>query len=152
MAAEWVGDRFLPARPVAAVLIMEWWVLVPMAIAAAASTGLILLGIKLAVPDSVKDTVVKQTSTALVSGLTAFLTAAFISAVGDRDKSGVGERIKRRMRAHYTRESTEGKRRVSHIEAASPIEQLLYSDFYSGLAGWDRETRISRARGIADAE
>jgi hypothetical protein len=150
MVAEWCGDRLLPSRPVAAVLVMEWWVLVPMAVAAAASTGVILLGVKLAVPDSVKDTVVKQTATALVSGLTAFLTAAFVSAVGDRDKSAVGERIKKRMRAHYERPPGEGKKRVSKMKQGGAAEQYLYSDFYAGLSGWDRETRISRARGIAD--
>ncbi len=148
-AAEWSGERLLPSKPVAAVLVMEWWVLVPMAIAAAASTGLILLGVKLAVPDSVKDTVVKQTSTALVSGLTAFLTAAFISAIGDRDKSAVGERIKQRMRAHYERDPASTAKRVSKIKEGGAAEQFLYSDFYAGLSGWDRETRISRARGIA---
>lgn len=148
MAVEWIGDRLLPSKPVAAVLVMEWWVLVPMAIASAASTGLILLGIKLAVPDSVKDTVVKQTSTALVSGLTAFLTAAFISAVGDRDKSAIGERIKTRMRAHYERDP-QGKKRVSKIKPGGAAEQYLHSDLYEGLSGWDRETRISRARGVA---
>jgi hypothetical protein len=120
-----------------------------MAVAAAASTGVILLGVKLAVPDSVKDTVVKQTSTALVSGLTAFLTAAFVSAVGDRDKSAVGERIKGRMRAHYERPPGEGKKRVSKMKGGGAAEQYLYSEFYAGLSGWGRETRISRARGIA---
>jgi hypothetical protein len=152
MAVEWVGDRMLPSKPVAAVLVMEWWVLVPMAIATAASTGLILLGIKLAVPDSVKDTVVKQTSTALVSGLTAFLTAAFISAVGDRDKSAVGERIRKRMQAHYERTPGSGGNRISKMNPGGAAEQFLYSDFYDGLSGWGRETRISRARGIAETK
>ena len=128
---------------------MEWWVLVPMAIAAAASTGLILLGVKLAVPDSVKNTVVKQTSTALVSGLTAFLTAAFISAVGDKDKSAVGERIKKRVLAHYAREPAPGEKRVYKMKPGGAAEQYLYSDLYEGLSGWDREMRISRARGVA---
>jgi hypothetical protein len=152
LATLWIGDRFLPSKPVAAVLVMEWWVLVPMAIATAASTGLILLGVKLAVPDSVKDTVVKQTSTALVSGLTAFLTAAFISAVGDKDNSAVGERIKERMRAHYQREPESGKKRICKIKPSGVAEQYLNSNFYADLSGWDRETRIRRAKGVAKAE
>jgi hypothetical protein len=149
IAAERVGDRFLPSRPVAAVLVMEWWILVPMAVAAAASTVLILVAIKLAVPDTVTDPVVTQTSAALASGLSAFLTAAFVSAVGDRDKSGVGDRIKTRLRAHYARQPEPGKARVVKIDAGGVIEQLLHSDFYAGLSGWDRETRIRRAEGIA---
>jgi hypothetical protein len=128
---------------------MEWWILVPMAVAAAASTVLILVAIKLAVPDTVTDPVVTQTSAALASGLSAFLTAAFVSAVGDRDKSGVGDRIKTRLRAHYARQPEPGKARVVKIDAGGVIEQLLHSDFYAGLSGWDRETRIRRAEGIA---
>jgi hypothetical protein len=152
MAAEWIGDRLLPSKPVAAVLVMEWWILVPMAIATAASTGLVLLGVKLAIPDSIKDPVMKQTSTALVSGLTVFLTAAFISAVGDKDKSAVGERIRTRMQAHYKRNPDPEKKRIWKIEPSGQAEQYLYSNFYADLAGWDRQARISRARGVAKAD
>jgi hypothetical protein len=35
--------------------------------------------------------------------------------------------------------------------AEGTIELLLHSDFHQGLSGWDRETRIVRARGIAKA-
>jgi hypothetical protein len=150
-AAEWLGDRFLPSHPVAAVMVMEWWVLVPMAVASAASAALIVIAVELAVPESVTDPIVKEATGAIAGGLSAFLTAAFVSSIGDRDKSGIGDRIKDRLRRHYAREVKPGQKRVVQIPAEGRIELLLYSDFQEGLSGWDRETRIVRAGGIAKA-
>ncbi|MGH9164492.1 MAG: hypothetical protein ACRDZW_03125, partial [Acidimicrobiales bacterium] len=100
------------------------------------------------VPESVKDPVIKETAGALASGLSTFLTAALVSSIGDRDESAVGDLIKARLRAHYNRQVPPGTRRVHLVVAGSPLEQFLQSDFYAGLSGWDRDTRIARARGI----
>ncbi len=151
IAAEWIGDRLLPGHPVGAVYVMEWWVLVPMAVAAAASATLIVVAVELTIPESVKDPVVKETTGAVAAGLSTFLTAAFVSSIGDRDKSAVGDRIKDRLRSHYARQPSPDKSRVRKIDAGGTIEQLLHSDFYGGLSGWDRETRIARAKRIAEA-
>jgi hypothetical protein len=120
--SEWIGDRFLPAHPVAAVLFMEWWVLVPMAIAAAGSAALVVIAVELAIPESVKDPVVKETAGAIAGALSTFLTAAFVSSIGDRDRSAIGDRIKKRLRSHYTRDVQPGQKRVMQVAAGSTIE------------------------------
>jgi hypothetical protein len=148
---EAVGERFLPEHPVAAAYLMEWWIIIPMAIAVAGSAAVIVAAVELAVPDDVKDPVVKETGGAVAAGITAFLSAAFVSNIGDKDKSGVGDRIKTRLRRHYERAPASGKSRMTTIPAGGEIEQLLYSNFYDGLEGWDRETRLERARGISKA-
>lgn len=151
---EWVGEFFLPNHPVAAVRTMEWWILVPIALGVAGAAALIVAAVEFTVPDTVKDPVTKETSGAIGTAISAFITAISITNLGDKDKSGIGDRIKTRLRRHYARPVASGQTQpkgVKTIQPGSPIEQLLHSNFYEGLDGWDRETRLERARGIAKA-
>lgn len=146
---EWIGEHaFLPDHPVAAVYLMEWWILVPMALGVAASAGVIIAAVELTVPDTVKDPVIKETAGAISSGLSSFLTASFISSLGDRDKSAIADRIKTRLQGKYTRDDPAPAHK-KHLDAESAAELYLNSDIFKGLSGWDRETRIARAHGLA---
>lgn len=149
-AVELLGQTLLPRRPVAAVLLMEWWALVPMALAAAAAAAVIVVAVETTLPEEPKpSTQTKELVGALATALSTFLTSGFVSAVGDRDKSAVGDRVKTRLRRHFAPDSSATGPSTKPVPAGHPIEQLLYSDNFLGLSGWDRETRLARAREIA---
>jgi len=148
---EGIGGRLLPDHPVAAAYFSEFSVFVPMAGAAFASAAATVVTIKYTLPSSITDPIVTETTAALSGGLTTFLTAAFVSNIGDKDFSWVSNRIKKQFRSFFVREtSPTDPRRAIEVEAGSAIEQLVHSDFYRGLSGWDRETRLERAKAIAD--
>ena len=146
---ERIGESQLPGRPVAATRLMEWWMLVPMAAGVAAAAAVIIVSVALTLPDTVDDPAVKETVGAITAGITAFLTSSLISTSADKDHSAVGDRIKTRLRRHYTRDKAKKADNLRFLPADSDGEKYLYSDLFNGLSGWDRPTRLQRAAGLA---
>jgi hypothetical protein len=120
----------------------------PAAIAAVAGAVVVLLAVALTVPDGTA-TSTKETIGALSTGVTAFITAAFISWAGDADDSRVAEHIKSAFRARYDRAGRAVRPGVHYFVAESPGEKWVYSEEYGGIVGWSHRARLRRARGIA---
>jgi hypothetical protein len=144
---DWVGKRLLPEHPVAAVWFLEGWVLTPAALAAVAGAAVVLITVALTLP---KDTPTSTTQTvaALSTGLTAFITAVFISWAGDEKNSKIADHIRRAFWAKYDRPNGT-KPGAHHFKEGSPGEQWVYSDEVGGIQGWSHDARITRAKGIA---
>jgi hypothetical protein len=148
---DFVGRKLLPARPVLAARFMEWWILTPAMIAALASGAVAIVTVALAVPDSAR-TDTKTLIGALTTGITGFVTTAFIGWVGDEKDSRLGDHIRDAFREAYKRVPDAGKPRlrgVHYFRAGSPGERWAYSDEYRGIQGWGRPARRRRATGIA---
>jgi len=148
---DWIGRSLLPARPAAAVRFLEWWILTPAAVAAVASAVVVIVTVALTIPEEPKvDASTKQLIGTLSTGLTAFVTAAFISWAGDDKDSRLAEHIKSAFQAKYTREGT-AKPGAHPFAAESSGERWVFSDEYKGIDGWGRDARLKRAAGIAAA-
>lgn len=151
LALDLVGQKLLPAQPVMATRLMEWWILTPAMIAALASGAVAIVTVALAVPDSAK-TDTKTLIGALTTGITGFVTTAFIGWVGDENDSRLGDHIRDAFRKAYKRVPDAGKPRsqgAHYFCAGSPGERWVYSDEYRGIQGWGRPARRRRAAGIA---
>ncbi len=145
------GRRLLPARPVLAARFMEWWILTPAMIAALASGVVAIVTVAVTVPDSAK-TDTKTLIAALTTGVTGFLTTAFIAWTGDENDSRLGDHIRDAFRTAYQRVPDPGKPRlqgVHYFRADSPGERWIYSDEYRAIQGWGRPARRRRAAGVA---
>jgi hypothetical protein len=144
------GDALLPARPLAALALLEWWLLTPAMAAASAGALVIVVTVALTVPEGTSaDT--KELVGALSAAITSFLTAGFISWASDEKDSRLGDHIKERFQARYNQVPAEGTRKagVYYFKPESVGLRWVYSDEYKGIEGWGREARRKRAKGIA---
>jgi hypothetical protein len=97
-----IGSSLLPGKPVWAVRVMEWRLLVPAAITTLAAAGVIVVTIELTLPETPKpSTDTKEIIGALSTAITAFLTSAFITWAGDEKDSRLGDWIRDQFQAHY---------------------------------------------------
>lgn len=153
LVLDWIGRSLLPQKPVLAVRFMEWWLLTPAGIAALASAVVVFVTVGLTVPEGADvGREAKQLISTLSTGLTAFVTAGFISWAGDDKDSRLGEHIKAVLQDTYIREGGRASGRRTHpFPADSPGERWVYSNEYRGIEGWGRTARIKRAEGIAAA-
>ncbi len=147
---DWLGRTLLlPDRPKTAVLFLEWWILTPAAMAAVASAVVVIVTVTLTIPEDAKvDASTKQLIGTLSTGLTAFVTAAFISWSGDDKNSRLADHIRSVFQAKYKRDAAPG---VHVFPAESVGERWVYSDEFRGVEGWGRDARLKRAAGIAAA-
>ena len=148
--ADGIGRLLLPNRPRGALTLLEGWIAAPLALGAAASAALVVLSVRLWLPEGtpVEN---KELIGTLTSGLTTFLTSVFISWVGDQDDSRFAERIKRAFFSKYTRYDPQVSRspRVKYFRAESLGEQLVNSEAVVGVEGWGRNARRTRASELA---
>jgi hypothetical protein len=146
LALDGLGRMQLPNRPVQAVRLMEWWILTPGILAAVGAAAVIILAVALALPDDTPKAT-KEVVGALGTGITTFITAAFIAWTGDEKDSQVADRIAAAFQAHYDRlpKAGPGKPRVYYFKAESPGELWVYSDEYGGVTGWGHKARATRA-------
>jgi hypothetical protein len=146
-----IGRWLLPANPTIAVRFLEWWILTPAALAAVASAIVVVVTVTLAVPDGSafgQDT--KELIGTLSTGLTAFVTAAFISWASDDKDSKLAEHIKETFRAKYSREDKPVPDTYVFAMKSDGV-RWVYSDEFRTIEGWGRAARLRRARGIAGA-
>ena len=142
-----IGKSFLPKHPVAAVWLLEGWVLTPAALAAIAGAAVVLITVALTLPDDTPTSTTK-TVAALSTGLTAFITAVFISWAGDEKNTKIAKHIQGAFQAKYDRPP--GKPGAHHFAPGSQGEQWVYSEEVGGIEGWGHDARVTRAKGIAD--
>ena len=142
-----IGKRLLPLHPVPALWFLEGWVLMPAALAAVAGAVVVIIAVALTVPDSAAAST-KQTISALSAGLTAFITAGFISWAGDDKDSKVADHIKAAFREKYDRVGGTPKAGVHYFATESAGESWVYSDEYAAIEGWGHSARATRAKGI----
>jgi hypothetical protein len=150
-AVDWIGRMLLlPDHPEWAVRFLEWWILLPASIAAAAGSLVVIAAISLAAPDKAAEST-KALLTSLAAGLTAFLTGSFISWAGDDKDSSLADHMAGAFQAKYKRKSgptvTPG---VRYFAPDSKGELWVYSNAFGGVEGWGRGARTARAAGIAE--
>jgi hypothetical protein len=149
LAFDGLAKALLPNNPVIAVYLMEWWILTPAMIAAVAAAAVIVVTVLLTVPDS-ESTETKKLIGALATGVTSFLSAAFVSWFGDAKDSTLADHIRDAFRAKYKRgPGTPSEPGVKYFKADSPGERWVYSVEFRGVEGWGQSDRVNRARGIA---
>jgi hypothetical protein len=133
------GRHSPPNKPLGKIELMEWWVVVPMVLAASAAAVAIIVTVALTVPDGTA-AATKETIGAVATAITAFLSAAFVDRIGDEDNSLVSDRIRDHFYEIYK----------STFKVGSPAELYVYAGSYGGATGWGRAARRIRAKGIAD--
>jgi hypothetical protein len=141
------GERSLPSRPIRALLLLESWLLIPIALAAAAAAAVIIVTVVLTVPDSTP-AATKNLVGSVSTGITTFLTVGFIAWAADDKNSALADHVRDAFYAHYTRPDT--PKAGAHVFQPDSVgERWVFSDEYEGIEGWGRPSRLARAKGIA---
>lgn len=148
-----IGELLLPKRPVASIRFLESWLLTPAAIAAVASAVVVVITVTLTIPDdSNVSGNVKELVGTLSTGLTAFLTAAFIEWAGDDKNSKLADHVKSVFQSKYGRKDDPNLPQGAHgFPAGSDPERWVFSDEFGGIEGWGYAARRKRAQGVADS-
>lgn len=150
--ADQIGRRLLPANPVASVWWLQWWILIPIALAVAGSAAVVVLTVELTLPEDVTPkptTETKELVGAISTGITAFITAAFIAWTEDDKDSSLADHVRGAFWDKYTRPE-KAKSGQHAFAAGSPGELWVYSEAYGGAEGWGRAARRKRAAGVAE--
>jgi hypothetical protein len=145
------GRSLLPKYPVAAVRLLESWILTPMAIAALGSAIVVVVTVALTIPDdSTLGTDAKELVGTLSTGLTAFVVSAFISWSGDDKDSKLADHVREVFQSKYARAGSAAKKPGVHaFRPESAGERWVFGDEYAAIQGWGRPARLARAAGVA---
>lgn len=144
-----VGEEQLPAKPKAAMILLEFWILFPCSIAAPVVAAIIWAGIVLApsVGDSDAHKELLKTAFATVAG---FLTAIALKSFEDADANFLAAHIKKVFQKHYKRcpdgTPVEPAAVVMYFAKDSRGELQVQSE----AKGWGLRARHERARAIAE--
>jgi hypothetical protein len=149
IALDALGKAQLPGRPVAAVYLLQGWLLIPLAIAVIASAGAIVTAVELTLPEGT-GTETKELVAALSTGIVTFLTAGFISWVGDEKNSQLADHVKDAFEAKYTRPG-KTKAGAHEFAAESAGDLWVHAGEVQGIEGWGWDARLKRAHGIEAA-
>ncbi len=134
---DWAGRRAPAARPHLAINLMEWWIIVPMVLAAIAAATAIVVTVELVAPDTASPET-KETIGALATAITAFLASGFVDWAADGSDSRVSDRIRDHFYDRY----------LTVFQDGSVADLYIYSANYAGADGWGRAARRVRADGI----
>jgi hypothetical protein len=132
---------------VSALYFLQGWLLIPLALAAVAAAAVVVITVELTLPDKTPDET-KELVGGVSTGITTFLTAAFIAWSADEKNSALADHIKGKFQARYTRPG-EDKPGAHVFRAESEGELLVYSPEYGGAEGWGWPSALKRAHGIA---
>jgi hypothetical protein len=135
----WLGGRLLPEHPVWAVRLLPTRVFFPIGIAALAAGIAIIITVELTLPEGTA-TDTKETVGALATGVTAFLTSAFIDWTSDGTDTRVADYVHAKFQAAYT----------GYFRPGTVGERLVFSE-YDPVSGWSGPARRERATKLADA-
>jgi hypothetical protein len=144
-----LGEEQLPSRPGAAMVFLEFWILLPCAIASPVVAAIIWAGIMLAprVGDSDAQKELLKAAFATVAG---FLTAVALKSFEDADANFLASHIKKVFQKHYKRcpdtSPMEPAAIVIYFAEDSRGELQVQSD----AKGWGFKARHERARAIAE--
>ncbi|GAA0585864.1 hypothetical protein HPO96_10750 [Kribbella sandramycini] len=130
-----LGRRTSPANPHLSIALMEWWIVVPMVLAALAAATTIVITVELVAPETATPET-KETIGALATAITAFLASGFIDWAADDTDSRTSDRIRDHFYAKY----------ATTFQDNSPADLYVYST--TTPTGWSRTTRRTRADGI----
>jgi hypothetical protein len=151
LAFDWLARRRLPDHPVSAVWLLEGWILTPATLAAVGSAIVVVVTVALTIPAGSKlETDAKELIGTLSTGLTAFVTAAFISWASDDKDSMLADHIREAFRSKYDRAGGDQQAGIHYFPPESAGERWVFSDEYRGIEGWGRAARIRRAHGVAE--
>lgn len=141
---ELIGTLFLPKEPRAGLLFLEGWVLGPAAIAAFVSGLIVVLAIDLTPPKDT-DPATEELMKTLAAGLSAFLSAAFVSWIGEQDNTRISNRIRDQFYKKYKRATVHPppNNGVMYFTPGSRGETAVYSSIQIG--GWNFADRWARA-------
>jgi heme/copper-type cytochrome/quinol oxidase subunit 2 len=136
---DYAGRHVSAEKPKRKISLMEWWILIPMVLAAVAAAAAIIVTVTLTVPDGTP-AATKETIGAVATAITSFLSAGFIERAGDEDQS----RVSNRIRDHFceTYEDTFARN--------SAAELYAFSASYGNATGWGRAARLIRAKGMEE--
>ncbi|MDQ3728435.1 MAG: hypothetical protein M3355_02485 [Actinomycetota bacterium] len=144
MVADRIGRSKVKGKnPAGAMVWLELWVLVPIALAALA----VAFGIWVAVEfEPGKSTVVedKKLQAAIVAAIVAFMTAVFVKSAEDVD----GNLLAPRIRALFQEQLRAALQAKNPAGQPSQAELALESELWQGR-GWGRSDRRKRAEAIA---
>jgi hypothetical protein len=151
-----IGARAaITKSPLVAIYLFQGWLLIPLAVAVLASAAIIVLVIKTTLPK--ENAAGEPTSTeteklvgAVSTGITTFLTAAFVSWVGDGKDSKLADHIQACFEGRFTDQATE-KPGAWVIKDNSPAMQWVFAGACQGIEGWGWKARAKRARGVKEA-
>lgn len=144
-----LGEEQLPAKPKAAMILLEFWILLPCSIASPVVAVIIGAGILLAprVGDSDAQKELLKAAFATVAG---FLTAIALKSFEDADANFLASHIKKVFQRHYKRcldgTQMEPAATVIYFAEDSRGELQVQSD----AKGWGFKARHERARAIAE--
>lgn len=133
------GRALLPNHPRAAVELLEWWLVAPMALAGAAGAAAIIVTVELTTPEGTA-VATKELVAAVATAVTAFLSSSFVDWAGDDKDSKLSDRIQKEFEAKY----------LGYFKPESSGELYVFSGSYQGADGWGRAARRIRAKGIAE--
>jgi hypothetical protein len=139
LIVDWIGRSAPPNKPHRAVYLMEWWIVVPMVLAALAAATAIVVTVELVAPDNATSEA-KETIAALATAITAFLASGFVDWAADGSDSRASDRIRDRFYTTYQ----------TTFRAGSVADLFVYSANHGGADGWGRAARRIRANGIKD--
>jgi hypothetical protein len=147
--------------PVAAVCMMELWVLFPAAIVAAAAAAVIVINVNLKPEQgSTLSLEEKEIYSALVTALTAFLTVGLLKSAEDIDENWIAPHVRAAFQAKYRREPANPAQRRRNVyyypvpadEAHVPeVEKWVHREAHGGAISWKFSDRHRRAQGVSQA-
>jgi hypothetical protein len=148
--ADAVGRRRLPDKPVSALAFLELWLLVPSVLSAAAAGALIVLMVKLTVPEGT-GTVQKELTGAILAALGGFLTGGLFSWYKDEKDETLANRVQTLFQSKYERQDPTRAQKpgIRYLPAESDAERLVFSESFQGIEGWGRSARWERAKRLA---
>lgn len=135
--------------PVLSVYLFQGWLLIPLAVAVLASAAIIVLAIETLPKTNAAGMPTSPETEKLVAaasaGITAFLTAGFVSWTGDSEDSKLADHIKGYFEGRFVDEAT-AKSGDWVIQDDSPARDWVFAGVVGGIEGWGWKARLLRAK------
>jgi hypothetical protein len=135
-----LGRYSLPDKPTRAGTLLEWSVLIDVALGIAAAGLIVWLGVWLE-PSSEASLETKKMLAAGFGALSAFLTTTFIKGAEDPDEGWVGGRVEKAFGVAY----------VGRFRPGSTPWRALKEPEFAGESRWGKVARRTRARMIEES-
>lgn len=145
-ACDSYARSLLAKYPERAALWLEFWVLLPVALAGVLSGVLILLTVYLE-PKEYATVVQKKLLAATMGAVSGVVTTLAIKSLEGADSDLVGSHIKKAFQSIFQRvaDVRKPKSGVVYLAPDSYSERLVFSDTFKGISGWGWKSRRRRA-------
>lgn len=147
-----LGAGLLPRRPLAAVRLMNATVLAQVLVLAVVASATIVVTVSFAAGEDAS-TESTQLLAAVVSAVTTFLAGAIVST--DKSDDAIGAIVQSRFNDSYATlkpADPDSAVRFEEVDGKYLLREegdgwnTVFSNGWRGLSGWDRDTRLTRAR------